>query len=149
MTPIEEIERDLDWRESEMAVFRITLSNRIITQREKLVLYRAAWALLYAHLEGFCKFALTVYYDALVSAGKCCADLPEKTQAFALSGRLKQMREMPALDFIFTARNFEVNEMGKPIAFPEVEKASFPSTLERLKLDCNRLTPSAAVGTYA
>lgn len=33
------------------------------------------------------------------------------------------------------------------IACPEVEKASFPSTLERLKLDGNRrLTPGAAVG---
>ena len=35
------------------------------------------------------------------------------------------------------------------IACPEVEKASFPSTLERLKLDDNRrLTPSAAVGAW-
>ncbi len=35
------------------------------------------------------------------------------------------------------------------LACPEVEKASFPSTLERLKLDGNRrLTPSAAVGAH-
>ena len=35
------------------------------------------------------------------------------------------------------------------LACPEVEKASFPSTLERLKLDDNRrLTPSAAVGAW-
>jgi hypothetical protein len=35
------------------------------------------------------------------------------------------------------------------LACPEVEKASFPPTLERLKLDGNRrLTPIAAVGVY-
>ena len=44
---------------------------------------------------------------------------------------------------VITALHLDNND----IACPEVEKASFPSTLERLKLDDNRrLTPSAAVG---
>ena len=65
MSPFDEIERDLDWREAELAILRLFLANKEITEREKRVLFRAAWALLYAHYEGFCKFALTVYFDAL------------------------------------------------------------------------------------
>lgn len=139
MTPIEEIERDLDWREAEMALLRILLANERLTEKEKLVLFRAGWALLYAHYEGFCKFALTVYYDALQKTGKNCKELSPKTQAVALNNSLKLIRGLPALDLLSKIRTFELDFMQKPAKFPEVDTESnlWPTTLERLLDDAD------------
>ncbi len=53
MTAINQLEDDLAWREAELAVLRVILANRELTKLQKEVLFRAAWALLYAHYEGF------------------------------------------------------------------------------------------------
>lgn len=134
MTPIKEIERDLDWREAEMSILRILLSNSEIKEREKTVLFRAAWALLYAHYEGFCKFALTVYYDAVQRSGKPCKDLPTKTQAFALDASVKSVRSLPTHEFISRVLSFEADVMDKSVTFPEVDTESnlWPRTLQGL-----------------
>lgn len=134
MTPFEEIDRDLDWREAELAVLRLFLANENITDREKRVLFRAAWALLYAHYEGFCKFALTVYFDALKNSGRRCEAFAPKTQAFALTEKLKTIRNMPPVDFISAMRRFESGILAEPISFPEVDTDSnlSPKVLERL-----------------
>lgn len=139
MTPFDEIERDLDWREAELAVLRLFLANEDITEREKRVLFRAAWALLYAHFEGFCKFALTVYFDALKNSGERCDNFAPKTQAFALSERLKAIRNLPPVDFISAMRCFEANVLAEPISFPEVDTESnlSPKILERLLEDAD------------
>lgn len=139
MTPFQEIERDLEWREAEMAVLRILLAADSISEREKLVLFRAAWALLYAHYEGFCKFALTVYFDALQNTGKLCKDLPAKTQAFALNNSLKSVRSLPTSDLISRIRSFEIEFMESTINFPEVDTESnlWPKTLDSLLEDAD------------
>lgn len=137
MTPFDEIERDLDWREAELAVLRLFLINEGITEREKRVLFRAAWALLYAHYEGFCKFAFTVYFDALKKSGERCENLAPKTQAFALTEKLKVIRNLPAVDFISAMRGFDTDVLSKPVSFPEVDTDSnlSPKVLERLLED--------------
>lgn len=139
MTPFQEIERDLEWRESEMAVLRILLAADNISDREKLVLFRAAWALLYAHYEGFCKFALTVYFDALQNTGKLCKNLPAKTQAFALNNSLKSIRSLPTPDLISRILNFEIEFMESAVNFPEVDTESnlWPNTLGSLLEDAD------------
>lgn len=139
MTPFDEIERDLDWREAELAVLRIFLANENITEREKRVLFRAAWALLYAHYEGFCKFALTVYFDALQSSGRNCDEFELKTQIFALTDKVKEIRQLPAMEFITAIQEFEADVLSKPITFPEVDTESnlWPKTLNRLLEDAN------------
>lgn len=139
MTPFDEIERDLDWREAELAVLRLFLANEDITEREKRVLFRAAWTLLYAHYEGFCKFALTVYFDALKSSGRRCENFGPKTQAFALTEKLKAIRNLPPVDFISAMRSFEANVLAEPVSFPEVETDSnlSPKTLKRLLEDAD------------
>lgn len=139
MTPFEQIERDLDWREAELAVLRIFLANDGITEREKRVLFRAAWALLYAHYEGFCKFALTVYFDALKASGEKCENFAPKTQAFALTEKLKTIRNLPPVDFISAMRGFEAEVLAEPVSFPEVDTDSnlSPKVLKRLLEDAN------------
>lgn len=134
MSPISEIERDLEWREAEMATLRILLKNSDITEKEKTVLFRAAWALLYAHYEGFCKFALTVYFDSLQQTKKPCRDLPLKTQAFALTHQLKSFRTLPAPELLTKIVKFDDDVMSTVVKFPEVDTESnlWPKTLKAL-----------------
>lgn len=139
MTPIQEIERDLDWRESELAVLKLLLLDGDISKKTKLVLYRAGWALLYAHFEGFSKFALTVFYDALQEKSLTCKDLPPRTQAFALSKSLSDIRNLPKLDLVHCLRNFEGTVMDEYVTFPEVNTKSnlWPTTLKELLEDAD------------
>lgn len=139
MTPLQEIERDLEWREAELALLKIMLANDSLNDREKLVLFRAGWSLLYAHYEGFCKFALTVYYDALQSAGKCHRDLPAPLQALALDRDMKTIRNLPTADLIAAIAGFETELMGQPARFPDVDTESnlWPSTLKGLLVNAD------------
>jgi hypothetical protein len=137
MTPLSEIERDLDWRESELAVLKILLADTSRSDREKLVLFRAAWALLYAHYEGFCKFALTVYYDAIKSSGRNNRDLPVKMRCFSLEKDIRLVKNLPSEQFLERVTAFEIDFMAKSPDFPEVDTASnlWPNILKEL-LDC-------------
>jgi hypothetical protein len=63
MSIMDEITRDLDWREAELATIKRLVKQTNITVKQREVLLRAAWALLYAHYEGFAKFCPTVFYD--------------------------------------------------------------------------------------
>ena len=60
-----QIEEDLNWREAELASFKILISSAPKGSVRESALLRAVWALLYAHYEGFCKFAWDLYLDAL------------------------------------------------------------------------------------
>jgi MAE_28990/MAE_18760-like HEPN len=57
------IEADLDWRQAELAVFREMLTLSADLETRKRALFRAGWALLYAHYEGFSKFCLDLYIE--------------------------------------------------------------------------------------
>jgi hypothetical protein len=56
-----DIEADLDWRQAELAVLREILILSAELGTRKRALFRAGWALLYAHYEGFSKFCLELY----------------------------------------------------------------------------------------
>lgn len=144
MTAIQEIEADLDWREAELAVLRILLSNNSSSDREKKVLFRASWALLYAHYEGFCKFALTVYFDKLEKSGVNCCTFASKIQCFALTKHLKAMRNMSAPDLLAAAIDIRSTHLDKPPSFPDVDTKSnlYPSTLENLLDSADITLPS-------
>lgn len=141
MTPLQEIEKDLDWRESELAILKILLANDHLSDREKFVLFRAAWSLLYAHYEGFCKFALTVYYDSIRRSKKCHRELPSKMQALALDKHMKAVRSLPTIDLIAQIATFEADYLDKEAEFPEVNTESnlWPNVLQNL-LDSAEIT---------
>ena len=124
MTPLTQIEQDLDWRDSELAVLKILLANGDLPEREKLVLFRAAWALLYAHYEGFCKFALTVFYDSIKVSGKLTNQLPARMQVFALEKKIKLVKNLPAVDFINRITSFHAEDMRSEPEFPDVDTKS-------------------------
>lgn len=134
MTPLELIEKDLDWREAEMAVFRIMLSDSGMPERQKLVLFRAGWALLYAHYEGYCKFALTVYYDSIRSSGKLTEQLLSPAQAFALDSALRKLRGLPPVDLLCAIKTFDADHLKRPATFPDVDTESnlWPNVLNQL-----------------
>lgn len=139
MNAIQEIERDFDWRETEIAMLRLMLANTNMKDRERLVLFRAAWALLYAHYEGFCKFALTVYYDSIRSHGLKCRYLPERTIALALNKEINKIKNLPSYEFFKEVIAFDSKHLDTNASFPDVDTESnlWPKTLEGLLLDAD------------
>lgn len=131
MSYMKEIERDLDWREAELAALRILMMSSEISPREKLVLYRAGWSLLYAHYEGFCKFALSVYYDNLASLGLNCRDFPRSIRNHALAPAVRELKNSPIHEVIEDILKFHDEQMDCIPSFPEVETQSnlWPSVL--------------------
>lgn len=61
----EELSEDLRWREQELALMRKQLVTSATGSLQEKVFLRANLAMIYAHYEGFCKFALEIYLDAL------------------------------------------------------------------------------------
>lgn len=70
-----QIESDLSWRERELAVLRKQLLATTVGSPQEVTFLRTNLAMIYAHYEGFCKFALGVYIDALGKLGLRRVDL--------------------------------------------------------------------------
>lgn len=60
-----QIEKDLDWREAELSILRKLLMQTSVNSVQQKTLLRANLAMIYAHYEGFCKFALSLYIEAV------------------------------------------------------------------------------------
>lgn len=60
-----ELSDDLLWREQELAFMRKQLIVAPSGSLQEKTLLRANLAMIYAHYEGFCKFAIELYIDAL------------------------------------------------------------------------------------
>ena len=93
MTSVDhQLERDLRWREEELA----SLKHQIVIQTNGTVaersLLRAIWAMLYAHYEGFCRFALNVYLDHVKATGIVRSKCRDKLTLFSLRGTFKSFR---------------------------------------------------------
>lgn len=113
-----QLEEDLNWREKELAALKkqvITAPLGSVTQQ---VLLRAMWALLYAHYEGFCKFAWDLYLDELQKANvkrKACKDEIAK---FSLKNKFQELKEDLSSENIwqFAKTNFQ-NLLEEKIEF--------------------------------
>jgi len=139
MQTLDVLTRDLDWCESELGSLKRLLTRSGNTKRQNEVLLRAAWALLYAHYEGFSKFCLTVFYGQARRKVAKCKDLPEKTKVFALEVDLKQLRNMTSLDLIPELDRFSDVMLANVPSFPEVDTRSnlWPSVLQELLDDAD------------
>lgn len=124
MTILETISSDLDWREKEIASMRLLLSSANVTHAQKQVLLRAAWAMLYAHYEGFCKNTLAAYYDVIVKLGMPCKCLPLPTKLFALGDTLRRLKNLPDSDLLSEIMNFPSNHLSMIPKFPDVDTQS-------------------------
>lgn len=124
MSILNDISADLDWREAEIASMRIILSSNDIGPIQKKTLLRAAWALLYAHYEGFCKTTLVTYYDFVTNSGIACQDLPDMIKLFALKKKLNKMRTLQDSELIVEINNFQSNCLLPITEFPNVDTQS-------------------------
>lgn len=123
-TALEAISKDLDWRESEIASMRMLLSSTAISEGQRNGLLRAAWAMLYAHYEGFCKEALTIFFDAISGSGAVCSDLPQPTKLYALPQQLMRLRQMENQNLLPAIVDFSSCHLEALPIFPEVDTKS-------------------------
>jgi len=123
-TALEAISKDLDWRESEIASMRMLLSSTAISDGQRNGLLRAAWAMLYAHYEGFCKEALTIFFDAISGSGAVCSDLPQPTKLYALAQQLMRLRQMANQNLLPAIMDFSSCHLEALPIFPEVDTKS-------------------------
>ena len=108
---------------------RILLSSPGITAGQKQGLLRAAWAMLYAHYEGFCKNTLSVFFNVISESGIACLDLPYTTKLFALRDDLRHMKNMTNENLLDKIVNFRLCNLSKRPEFPDVDTQSNPTTL--------------------
>jgi hypothetical protein len=124
MSILKLLTKDLDWRETEIASMRLLLTSGSVSPTQRSALLRAAWAMLYAHYEGFCKIALTAFFDAISKAGVKNYQLPKPTRVTALRGSFKKMRNMVDDELLVELEGFSSNHLNKVAAFPEVDTRS-------------------------
>lgn len=124
MNILDIVTRDLNWREAEIAAMRILMSSPGVTVVQKKGLLRAAWALLYAHYEGFCKNTLVTFYDYVEKCGVPCRNLPLPTKLQALKQSFTVIRKMDDQDLMNEISNFEVSRLAAPPIFPDVDTKS-------------------------
>lgn len=87
-----ELEADRAWREEEIRAFQNRGST--IEDDEELNRYRRALVLLlYAHYEGFCKFALTLYATAVNGSGISCGEANYAIAAASLNEVFRGLRD--------------------------------------------------------
>jgi hypothetical protein len=76
-----EIEADLKWREGELIAikFQILITDKTKQPVRYQALLRAIVTLLYAHYEGFCRFAWDLYLDTIqkqnIKRNQCCEEV--------------------------------------------------------------------------
>lgn len=87
----EDLEGDHRSREGEVRLIERFLQQSG-SEDEKSMLKRALILLIYAHLEGFCKFALLAYVAAVNSAGLQCAEASYPIAAASLSRVFASLR---------------------------------------------------------
>jgi len=86
------LEDDLSWREAELASLKLLVSDADASGTRHTSLLRALWALLYAHYEGFFKFAWDLYLGALSDAHIRREEATETLARFSLSKKFRELR---------------------------------------------------------
>ena len=134
MTPLDQLSEDLGWRERELGSLKILLGRKDVTVAQHNVLLRAAWAMLYAHYEGFVKYSLTVFYAEVTRCIFNCEPLPRETKVNALARELKKIKALPVAELLDEIENFKGRYYISPPEFSEVDTQSnlWPSVLIEL-----------------
>ena len=86
-----EMEGDLAWRQDEIRFFQ-NLTVHVAASGQEDQFRRALVVLLYAHFEGYCKFALSVYVNAVNQVGLPCRDANFALTAASLGDVLAALR---------------------------------------------------------
>jgi hypothetical protein len=121
----QELENDLKWREVELAALKFAVTQSAPNTVPHKALLRAAWAMLYAHYEGFCLFALSLFLDEVKKSGATRDRCKAPLMLFSLEETFRKIRKRtpPAPDFhtfcsttfptlMSAAIDFEINGDG-------------------------------------
>ncbi|MEW6536909.1 MAG: MAE_28990/MAE_18760 family HEPN-like nuclease [Candidatus Auribacterota bacterium] len=87
-----ELELEQEWRQREIRFLQNQIAS-VKPEKEQDLFRRAAVLILYAHFEGFCKFAFTVYANAVNSEGITCGEANYAIAAASLSDLFRALRE--------------------------------------------------------
>jgi hypothetical protein len=104
-----QLENDLNWREAEL----VSLKTQVIKATNGSVLHqvllRAMWALLYAHYEGFCKFAWDLYLDELQKVGVKRKECKAEIARLSLQKQFRELKGDLSLENLwnFTQTDFK------------------------------------------
>jgi len=95
-----QLEEDQAWRDSEIRAFQNY--GATIQDEEELKRYRRALVLLlYAHYEGFCKFAFSLYAEAINQAGVTCGEASYAIAAASLADLFRNLRNPQSKSDLF------------------------------------------------
>ena len=86
-----ELEEDLEWREEEIR-FLHRLQEETESDKDRERFRRALILLIYAHFEGYCKFALCLYVKAVNETELTCTEVDFALAAASLSDAFKALR---------------------------------------------------------
>lgn len=95
------LETDLNWREAELASFKIAIAMSDRKSVRESALLRGAWAILYSHYEGFCKFAWDSYLDEVENKKLPRSELVAHVAALSLRKEFKRLRGTLSDDDIY------------------------------------------------
>ncbi len=119
-----ELEKDLKWREDELAALRFAVTQTTFGTVPHKALLRALWAMLYAHYEGFCLYALSVFLDNVKRSGVARNKCKEPLMIISLEHKFtsfrREMSTQEKLTFCSTmfptimaaAIDFELDKQG-------------------------------------
>lgn len=88
----ETLEADLNWREAELASFKAAILLAPKNSVRESTLLRGAWAILYSHYEGFCKFAWDTYLDYLEKFNIKTCELTSEIATLSMRKNFKLLR---------------------------------------------------------
>jgi hypothetical protein len=97
-----EIEEDLTWREQELVALKKEALLCPTGSPKQRVLLRAMVALLYAHYEGFCKFAWDLYLSSVERTGVVRADCKPEFARLSMARAFKAIKGDLTADALWT-----------------------------------------------
>ena len=107
------LEEELKWREAELASLKLSVSEAEPGSVKQRSLLRALWTILYAHYEGFCKFAWEFYLQNLeqlgISRDSCCVPIAQ----FSLSKKFRELKGSKDADSLWSAFTNDFQEWMK------------------------------------
>lgn len=124
MRLIENLSSDLGWRETQLASLRLLIAKDNNSPKQQEALLQAGWLMLYAHYEGFVKYALDLYYGEISKKIIQCHELPLKMEAFYREKEINIIKSLNYTDFTHRTRVGFFDEVGLTGSFPNVETKS-------------------------
>ncbi|WP_204103484.1 MULTISPECIES: MAE_28990/MAE_18760 family HEPN-like nuclease [Spirulina sp. CCY15215] len=143
---IKQLEDDIEWREKELSLlkFQVLQASTKKDPRQYKILLRAISVMLYAHYEGFCKFAWDIYLEALARKGIKRKECKDNIVKLSLKSEFGQLRKDLSSDKIWDfAQTFHSTLLEKKLVFTQklgtqsnLRPTLFISNINEVELNC-------------